>query len=99
MKNDNDKVAYVIVCWNNADLLADCIDSITSQDHRNSIIILVDNASTDDSVSVTKTNYPEVIVLEQQKNLGFAKGNNVGIEKAMEDPMVKQIALLCTSGQ
>ena len=45
-------------------------------------IILVDNGSIDDSVEFVKKNYPEVIIVKNKTNLGFAEGNNIGIRKA-----------------
>ena len=45
--------------------------------------IVVDNGSTDDSVSLIRTTFPDVLVLETRKNLGFAAGNNVGIRHAL----------------
>lgn len=45
-------------------------------------IIVVDNASADDSCAMVKTSFPNVILLENKENLGFSKGNNQGVKKA-----------------
>lgn len=42
-------------------------------------IIVVDNASSDDSCIMVKENFPNVKLIENEKNLGFAKGNNIGV--------------------
>lgn len=93
---DDIKVAYIIVCWNNRDLLDECIQSIEAQTHPNKRIVLVDNNSADDSVEYVTKNYPSVEVLAQDKNHAFAKGNNIGIAHALEDPTVKYVALVNT---
>jgi GT2 family glycosyltransferase len=46
---------------------------------------VVDNNSADDTVNFIKANYPEVTLLEQNKNLGFGKANNIGISLAMKN--------------
>jgi len=47
-------------------------------------IIVVDNASTDETVSFIETNYPNIILLKQTKNLGFGQANNLGIRYALD---------------
>jgi GT2 family glycosyltransferase len=89
-------VAYVIVCWNNKDLIDECIKSIKDQDYPQKKIVLVDNASKDDTVSYVRTQYSDVEVLPQKSNYGFAKGNNIGIRRAMQDPAVNYVALVNT---
>ena len=48
-------------------------------------LILVDNASPDDTVEYMKKNYPNIRILKSKKNLGFAGGNNIGIKWALEN--------------
>ena len=48
----------------------------------------MDNASTDNSVEMVKTHFPEIILLESPENLGFAKANNLGSKKAQGDFLV-----------
>jgi GT2 family glycosyltransferase len=95
----NPKVAYIIVSWNNENLLKDCIESVILQDYPNKTIILVDNDSKDNSVSYVRASFPEVNILEQSDNLGFAKGNNLGIAKAFEDTDVAYVVLLNTDAR
>jgi hypothetical protein len=47
-------------------------------------IVVVDNGSTDDSITVLRQRYPSITLLESKKNLGFTGGNNLGIAKALE---------------
>lgn len=48
-------------------------------------VIVVDNASEDDSVQMIKQLFPEAILIENKENLGFSKGNNIGVKKAIGD--------------
>ncbi len=75
-------VSIVIVNWNTQDLLVDCIKSLKKETRLCKIeIIVVDNASSDESVKKVKKLFPEVIIIENKNNLGFAKANNMGINK------------------
>lgn len=76
--------AFIIVCWNNKDLLAECFESIKEQSYEHHVTIMIDNGSADDSVAFTKDNYPWVDIVEAGANLGFAKGNNVALDYAMQ---------------
>lgn len=91
-----DKVAFVIVGWNNHDLLTECIESIKDQTYKDTQIIYVDNNSSDKSVELVKRKFPEVDVIKLDENTGFAKGNNIGIKRALENKEVRYIALLNT---
>lgn len=93
------RVAFIIVCWNNEDLLKECLASIEEQTYKNIVTYLVDNGSADNSVSTARKLMPDAIVIEAGENLGFAKGNNVGIVKALEDENVGYIALLNTDAR
>jgi GT2 family glycosyltransferase/glycosyltransferase involved in cell wall biosynthesis len=73
--------SIVIPNWNGRDLLAECLPSViesvaaTPGEHE---IIVVDNASSDDSAALLRRHFPTVRVLEQQANLGFGGGCNAG---------------------
>jgi len=75
------KVAVVIVNWNGERFLDRCLSALLVQTVTPHEIILVDNGSSDASLEIVRR-YPSVHVLEQNKNLGFARGNNVAIEAA-----------------
>jgi len=79
---NNPLVSIIIVNWNGQKWLKKCLDSLYNQTYKNYEIILVDNASTDDSVAFIRQKYPEVILVQSTKNLGFSGGNNLGIQKA-----------------
>jgi GT2 family glycosyltransferase len=73
-------VSIVIVNYNGKEFLKDCLESIYGQSYHNFELILVDNGSTDDSVQFVRESFPEAIIIENKKNLGFAKANNQGIK-------------------
>lgn len=73
------KLSIIIISYNTEDLLKNCISSIISSiisfDYE---IIVVDNHSTDGSLEMLKTNFPQVKVIANKENLLFAKANNQG---------------------
>jgi len=76
------RLSVVIVNWNSRDDLAECLDSMRTQTHRDLEVIVVDNGSEDGSVDMVRARYPEVKLLEERENLGFAEGCNRGIAVA-----------------
>jgi GT2 family glycosyltransferase len=81
------RVAVVIVTYNSERHVDACFESLRRVD-RSGIelrIIVVDNGSRDRTVARVRERYPEVTVVEAGSNLGFAAGNNVGIERALRD--------------
>lgn len=80
------QVSYIIVTWNNADIITDCIDSLLRFCKAENQIIVVDNNSKDTTCSVIKEKYGEsVLLIEAGENLGFSKANNLGLTKATGD--------------
>lgn len=79
------KLSIIIVSWNTATLLRYCLDSVMSNVKclmLNVEIIVVDNGSVDGSPEMVRKEFPEVELIENKENLGFAKGNNIGIKEA-----------------
>jgi GT2 family glycosyltransferase len=73
-------VGVVIVNYNGRRFLRDCVDGLLQGTARNFEIVVVDNASTDGSAPDLVNEFPTVTVLRQNRNLGVAAGNNIGIE-------------------
>lgn len=76
------KISVIVVNWNGLQFLEACLSSLRKQTFREFETILVDNGSTDGSVSYVRENFPEVRLVELSKNMGFAGGNNAGYEAA-----------------
>lgn len=75
--------AVIIVNWNGADILRQCLHGLLRQEcHR---VYVVDNGSTDGSQEVVRSEFPAVTLICSPANLGFAAGNNLGIERAVRD--------------
>lgn len=74
------KASVIIPNWNGKELLKDCLASLTKQTFRNFEIILVDNASSDDSLSYVKENFPKIKIITLAKNFGFARAINEGVK-------------------
>lgn len=73
-------LSIIIVSWNTADLLNQCLTSIFDYPPEGLFeVIVVDNASTDPSVQMVKECFPQVKLIDSKENLGFAGGNNRAI--------------------
>lgn len=82
---NNPSVSVVVLNYNGKYFLNRCISSVKNQTHPPSEIIVVDNASTDGSDEAIKKSFPEIKLIKNKKNLGFARGNNMGIAAAKGD--------------
>lgn len=82
------KVSVVVVNHDGVDFLWHCLFALRTQTYPPHEIILVDNASTDASVSFVRSNYPQVKILECQENFGYAMGSNLGAATATGDLVV-----------
>ena len=76
------KASIIIVNWNGRHYLPGCLSSLRTQTFRNFEVILVDNGSTDGSVELVQKQFPEVHVVSSPVNVGFAQGNNLGLQHA-----------------
>ncbi|MBW0000516.1 MAG: glycosyltransferase family 2 protein [Verrucomicrobia bacterium] len=77
------KLSIVIICWNDLKVIANCVNSIFQQTKKIDFEVIVsDNGSADGSVEYLREHFPEVRIVENGANLGFAKGNNAGIREA-----------------
>lgn len=82
------KLSVLIVTFNSAPFLRPCLDSLLTQEYPNCEIIVVDNASRDDTTRIIRRHYPQVKLIASQSNLGFGNGNNLALEQATGDFIV-----------
>src|SRR5262249_27111056 len=76
-------VSFIIVSWNAKDYLLKCLASLRATGRGySSEIFVVDNASTDGSQEAVRQQFPEVILIENSGNVGFARANNVALAQA-----------------
>ena len=81
----NPSVAIVILNWNGRVFLEKFLPSVMNSVYVNKKIIVADNASTDDSIQFLEDNYPQVSVLQNGSNEGFAKGYNTALKQVEAD--------------
>lgn len=72
------KTSFIVVNWNGAAYLKECLDSLKRQTTTDFEIIVVDNCSTDNSVFLVRQHFPDAILVPLDQNYGFAGGNNRG---------------------
>ncbi len=84
-------LSVIIVSWNVADMLVDCLESILSNsiamripdaERLKTEVIVVDSASSDATVPILEQHYPQVRLFKQDQNIGFTRANNIGLEQA-----------------
>lgn len=78
------KVVIVIVNYNGEKFQNDCLRTIYEMDYSNYEVVIVDNASTDNSMKMAEAEYPQIKTIYLESNLGVTKGNNVGISYSLE---------------
>jgi GT2 family glycosyltransferase len=76
-------LSVIIVNWNTSELLYNCLDSLIKGIHKYTLeVIVVDNGSTDGSQDMVRTHFPQVFLMENSTNTGFARANNQALKKA-----------------
>jgi GT2 family glycosyltransferase len=79
------QVALILLNWNTPVHTANCISSLKQCCNEALFdIIVADNGSTDDSLAILKAQFPSLIFIENNENLGFAEGNNKGLIYSIE---------------
>lgn len=76
------RVSAIVVTWNSGKDIVSCIESLVTQSYPLLEIIVIDNSSKDNSVTLVKKGFPHVRLLRMERNLGFAGANNVGISNS-----------------
>ena len=76
------KVSIIILNLNGGEDVIECLKSVKDIDYPDYEIIVVDNGSTDNSVEGIKRSFPDIKLIQNNKNLGFSEGVNVGIRAA-----------------
>ena len=78
------KVSIHIVSWNSGDHLPDLLNSIFAQTVQDFSVRIVDNGSSDNLIKFVRANFPQVTVIKNVRNLGFAAAHNQGIRYAVD---------------
>ncbi len=83
MHKKDPTIAVILLNWNGKRDTLECLDSLQKVGYSHFQVIIVDNGSKDNSVAIFREKYPRIPILETGQNLGFAGGNNAGIEWAL----------------
>lgn len=75
----------IIVNFNGEKIIGPCLDSVYASSIKPSNVIIYDNSSSDGSIKLIKKNYPDVILIEGEKNIGFGPANNAASKCARSD--------------
>ena len=85
MKEQMSKSVYIIILnWNDHQDTIECVESCLKLDYSPYEIVIVDNASKDDSENILRKTFPNLKLIQTGSNLGYAGGNNAGIRYALE---------------
>jgi len=88
-------VSIVVLNWNGKEMLSRCLDTLREVTaHDDYRVVVVDNGSTDGSVEMVSEEFEWVDLVTNDENLGFSKGNNVGIKYAFEEHDPDAVLLL-----
>jgi GT2 family glycosyltransferase len=83
----NPLVTLLVLNWNGVSLIKECLDSLKNTDYDNFEILVIDNASTDQSLEIL-AKIDGIQVVKNSRNIGFAAGNNIGFKLARGDYIV-----------
>lgn len=81
----NPLVVAVVLNWNGVDETIECVKSLHDSTYNNLEIVIVDNASTDNSVETINNIFPQIKLIVNSTNSGYAGGNNLGIKWALNN--------------
>lgn len=79
---DHPLVSIITINYNESQVTLDMLESLKGLTYSNYEVIVVDNASPNDAPDIIKQKFPGVKLIKSEKNLGFAGGNNLGVQAA-----------------
>ncbi|MCK4352495.1 glycosyltransferase family 2 protein [candidate division WOR-3 bacterium] len=94
MKQKLPKVSIIILDWNGGKDIIECLKSIKGINYTNYELIVVDNASFDNSVNLIREKFPNIRIIQNKENLGFAGGMNTGIVQSVKCKVQSDYVLL-----
>jgi GT2 family glycosyltransferase len=75
-------ISIIIVTWNSSREIINCIDSVYAQNNVTCEVIVIDNASEDNTVDLIKNYGGDILLITNTRNLGFAQATNQGLDRA-----------------
>lgn len=83
-KSKNPKIFVIILNYNGKNTLSKCLSSVFGSNYQNFEVVVVDNDSRDGSFEKARAQFSRAHFIKNSSNIGFAKGNNIGIRFALE---------------
>jgi hypothetical protein len=84
MPSNRPNISVIILNWNNAPDTLECLATVYASENASFDVYVADNGSTDGSLEIIRSAYPQAIYIENNANLGFAEGNNRAITAALD---------------
>ena len=79
-------VSVIVVSWNTRDLLERCLSSVYATAGKLDLqVVVIDNGSSDGTLEMIASRFSQVVLIASERNLGFARANNLGIDRAVGD--------------
>ena len=78
-------VTIIVLNWNGRSYLDSCLTALSRLDYPRYSVVLVDNASSDDSVAFVQQQFPQVNIVQNRRNLGYAGGNNLALRNLQSE--------------
>ena len=72
----------IIVTYNSSKLIKSCLQNLNTEQHK---VILIDNASSDNTLKIVSTNFPQVKIIKNNKNIGYGRANNIALRQVETD--------------
>lgn len=79
------RVSVIVVSWNTRQLLEQCLESVYASGGADLEVLVVDNGSRDGSPEMVASRFPEAVLVANPDNVGFARANNVAMQRATGD--------------
>jgi GT2 family glycosyltransferase len=83
-RNGKPRVYVIVLSWNRREDTLACLRSVLDSDYPSQRLLLVDNASTDGTITAVREQFPGLETLVNERNLGFARGCNAGLRYTLE---------------
>ncbi len=78
------RIGIIVVCYNGVADTVECLESLRNLAYANFFTVVVDNASSDSTAEIVRTQFPEVTLIVNPQNTGFTGGNQTGVRAAFE---------------
>lgn len=76
--NQEQNLTIIILTYNSSQVIADCLSKLNFEKYK---VVIVDNASRDNTLEVVRKKFPQANIIELHKNIGYGKGNNVALNQ------------------